>query len=226
MKQKRTGLFALALASVMAVSALIPAAYAANDTASDAISGATPPASTAEKGFGGHRGRHSRDESVEEAGIGRAAAKAAALSDAGLTDEQVKKVRVKSSVKEDTEAYRVFFVYDGTSYSYQIDAETGTVLDKKTGAAEELPSRGKHGKRGESTSAEEAGIGKAAAKDAALSAAGFTADQVDKVKARYATQDGVAVYKVSFRHDDQKYSYIINAGTGAVVEHATEAASV
>lgn len=228
MKQKRTGLFALALASVMAISALVPAAFAA-DSSTDAVSGATPSESTdarGGKGRCGHRGGRQRNETTEEAGIGKDAAKTAALSDAGLTAKQVEKVRARYSTKDDTAAYRVFFVYEDTAYSYKIDAETGAVLDKKTGSAEELQSRGKHGKGGKEAAAEEAGIGRDAAKQAALSAAGLTADQVGKVKARYTTQDDVAVYKVSFRYDGQKYSFVINAETGAVMEHTTEAANV
>lgn len=227
MKQKRTGLFALALASIMAVTTLVPAAFAA-DSSTDAVSGATPSESAEarnRKSRGGHRGGRSSEETAEEVGIGKDAAKAAALSDAGLTAEQVEKARARYNSKDDTAAYRVFFVYEDTAYSYKIDAKTGAILDKKTGSTEELKGRTKHGKGGKDA-AKEVGIGKDAAKQAALSAAGLTADQVGKVKAHYTMQDDVAVYKVSFRYDGQKYSYVINAETGAVLEHTAAATNV
>ena len=90
------------------------------------------------------RGKHSAESKIAEPenSIGKDAAKAAALADAGLTAEQTGKVKSRVSQMDDgTVIYKVSFTYDGQKYSYQIDAMTGKVLDKSTEDATEFASR-------------------------------------------------------------------------------------
>ena len=71
-----------------------------------------------------------------------------------MTAEQAGKVKARYSEQDGTPVYRVRFTLEDTSYSYQIDAETGAVLERETGSAAEGHSRGRRGGRG---SAAEAG---------------------------------------------------------------------
>ena len=76
-------------------------------------------------------------------------------------------------------------------------------------------------------------IGRQAAREAALAAAGVNAEQASKVKARLAElEDGTVVYKVHFTDGETWYSFRIDAVTGEVLsktektaaEHAAEKA--
>ena len=81
------------------------------------------------------KARPAKKEKVAEPenAIGKASAKEKALADAGLTLEQVGKVRSRVSTLEDgTIVYKVRFTYDGQKYSYKINALTGELVDKKT----------------------------------------------------------------------------------------------
>ena len=83
-------------------------------------------------------------------------------------------------------------------------------------------SNGKKQKKKETAEPENA-IGKDAAKQKVLVDAGFTADQIKKIKARVSTtEDGTVIYKVSFVFEGQKYSYQINALTGTIINKSTE----
>lgn len=87
--------------------------------------------------------------------------------------------------------------------------------------------RGAHARPEEPADHENA-IGKDAAKEIALADAGFTADQIERVRARLSDRDGTVVYRVSFNYDGQRYSYkidpvsgeILNKTVGKTTEHS------
>ena len=156
MKHKRW--IALLLAAVFAVSAMSITAFAAESTENETETAAEKRAEKA------GRGKHGHKEKVEEPenAVGKDAAKEAALSDAGLAANQVETVWSKVRMTEDgTVIYKVRFTFDGQRYSYQIDALTGEILDKKqTEAAEKdsvsgHSSHAKHGKRQRTESADD-----------------------------------------------------------------------
>ena len=148
MKLRHTGALALALASVVALSAaLAPAAFAEEpDTTDNTAVVETVAGRNSHRKGRCHGGGRAEAAEIETA-IGKDAAKEIALADAGLTAEQTGKVRARYSEKDDTPVYRVRFTVEGTSYSYKIDAETGAVLEKETGSAAEEHSHSKKGGR-------------------------------------------------------------------------------
>ena len=87
---------------------------------------------------------HERPEEPEapENAIGKDAAKEIALADAGLTAEQVEKVRARLSDKDGTLVYKVSLKYDGQKYSYKIDPVSGEILDKTVSEATEHSGHG------------------------------------------------------------------------------------
>ena len=91
--------------------------------------------------------------------------------------------------------------------------------------AQETQKAQRHGKRGgEKTAEPENAIGKDAAETKALTEAGVTAEQAGKVKVHVSKlDDGTVVYKVRFTCDGTRYSYQINATTGAVIDKSAEA---
>ena len=102
-------------------------------------------------------------------------------------------------------------------------AETPETGEQTETAQETATQNRKHGVK---ITEPENAIGKDATKEKALSDAGISADQAGKVKVRLSEQeDGTVIYKVSFVFDSQRYSYMINALTGAVSDKNTEAVS-
>ena len=99
--------------------------------------------------------------------------------------------------------------------------------DADTGAtAQTSGSDSRQSKSGEKTTEPENAVGKDAAKEKALSDAGVTAEQAGKVRARVSRlEDGTVIYKVRFTCDGQKYSYQIDALSGAIVDKSAEAVS-
>lgn len=57
------------------------------------------------------------------------------------------------------------------------------------------------------------------AQNIALEHAGFTADQVARLRTEYEVDDGVRLYEVKFRQGRWEYDYEINANTGAILSY-------
>ena len=89
------------------------------------------------------KGGKKQEAAEPENAIGKGAAKVIALADAGLSAEQVEKVRARVSESDGTAVYKVHFTYEGQRYSYRIDALSGEILDQKVSDASEAPSRSK-----------------------------------------------------------------------------------
>ena len=60
-------------------------------------------------------------------------------------------------------------------------------------------------------------IGRDAAKAAALADAGFSAQEVQRLKADFERDDGFVFYEVKFISGTTEYEYTIDASTGAVL---------
>lgn len=76
------------------------------------------------------RERLERDEKTNlDTGIGAAAAKAAALRHAGLSEQQVTKLEVEAEREDGRWVYEVEFEHGGMEYEYTIDAADGAVLE-------------------------------------------------------------------------------------------------
>ena len=60
--------------------------------------------------------------------IGETEARDIALKHAGLTANQVSRLRVEFDYDDGVPEYEVDFVYDGFEYDYEIHAETGKIL--------------------------------------------------------------------------------------------------
>ena len=80
------------------------------------------------------RGAKKEEASEPEGAVGKQAAKEAALADAGLTADEVSRIRARVSEQDGAVVYKVRFTFDGQKYSYRIDALSGQVLDKTVGA--------------------------------------------------------------------------------------------
>ena len=137
--------------------------------------------------------------------IGVEAAKSAALKHAGLSTAVFTKA--ERDYDDGRLEYELEFHTDSAAYEVTVDAATGRVLDYE-----------KENLRGGSTS----DIGTQAAKSAALRHAGLSEGQVQELQVEWDNENGRAVYEVEFKSGGMEYDYVIDAATGAVLDHETE----
>ena len=104
--------------------------------------------------------------------------------------------------------YELEFHTDSAAYEVTVDAATGRVLDYE-----------KENLRGGTGSTD---IGAQAAKAAALKHAGLSESQVRELQVEWDSEHGRAVYEVEFKSGGMEYDYVIDAATGAVLDHETE----
>ena len=139
-------------------------------------------------------------------------AKEAALSDAGLTaDQVVAYTKLKKDYDDGREEYEIEFVTATHKYEYEIDAVSGAVIGKSVEAfaASGVGTAGEY-------------IGADRAEEIALSHAGLTASDVGFVKSELDRDDGIIAYEVEFSKGFVEYEYKIDAVTGAVIEFESE----
>lgn len=141
--------------------------------------------------------------------IGAEKAKSIALSHAGFTASQVQGLKVEKDYDDGRLEYEVEFYAGTTEYDYTISGTDGTILKQD---------KEEHG--GSQTTQPSAGsdIGAEKAKSIALSDAGFTASQVQNLKAEQEYDDGRLEYQVEFRVGGTEYEYTISAADGAILE--------
>ena len=141
--------------------------------------------------------------------IGDEAARAAALTGAGLSTEAVTFLGTELASRNGVEYYLVSFTSGDSRYESQVDALSGVVIQ-----SESMPLT-------QSASAPaEASITAEDAKAKALAHAGLAETDVTFIKAELDRDDGRLVYDVEFYTADYKeYDYEIDAATGEVVSY-------
>ncbi len=141
--------------------------------------------------------------------IGAEKAKSIALAHAGFTASQVQNLKVEKDYDDGQLEYEVEFYAGTTEYDYTISGTDGTILKQD---------KEEHG--GSQTTQPSAGsdIGAEKAQSIALSDAGFTASQVQNLKAEREYDDGRLEYQVEFRVNGTEYEYTISATDGAILE--------
>lgn len=138
--------------------------------------------------------------------IGMEAAKSAALKHAGLSTAVFTKA--ERDYDDGRLEYELEFHTDSAAYEVTVDAATGRVLDYE-----------KEDLRGGTGSTD---IGAQAAKAAALKHAGLSEGQVQQLQVEWDNENGRAVYEVEFKSGGMEYDYVIDAATGAVLDHEVE----
>ncbi|MCD7801998.1 MAG: PepSY domain-containing protein [Clostridiales bacterium] len=146
--------------------------------------------------------------------IGETAAKEIALADAGFEEDWVSDIWVKLDTDDDTgvQEYEVEFRESGIEYDYEINATTGDIISKSTEPVDD-----------DVASIDTTGlIGEDAAKEAALTDAGFAESEVTGLRVQLDVDDGVTIYEVEFCQGGNEYDYDVNAATGAIITSSVE----
>lgn len=150
-------------------------------------------------------------------------AKAIALAHATLTTEDVTRLKAEFDRDDLIPNWEVEFRYGDWEYDYTISAVSGEILKwdkeydplKKTETPAEPVATEPPVTEVTTLTAEEA-------KAIALAHAGFTADQVTRLRAEFDRDDGVTEWEVEFRVDGWEYEYEINAETGEILHSEKE----
>ena len=148
--------------------------------------------------------------------IGIDAAQEAALSAAGISEADAEFSVSGLDSKDGTFFYEVSFTSGDKSYSYDIDALTGVVIEEaispiEDGSAQASSGRPQGGGSNGLISREEA-------ESIALSDAGLEASEAARLRSELDRDDGWMIYEVEFYGPDGlEYDYAINAETGEIV---------
>lgn len=160
--------------------------------------------------------------------IGESAAKAAALSHAGVSESSTKYCNAWLEYDDGrAECYEVEFMAGNTRYEYKIALTSATVLESEResygGSGSSGQSTGQSGSQtsgGTGTSSTDIGAEKA--KSIALNHAGVSASQTSEMKVEQDWDDGVLEYEVEFKAGGVEYEYTIHGGTGQILKYESD----
>ncbi len=151
-------------------------------------------------------------------------ARAAALESAGRSEDEVVFSKAKQKKDDGRQVFEIeFFVVDEAEYEYQIDLESGTILEESYERWDEESARAynklsQNNEKTERNVEAEGLIDLEEAKAIALEQAGLKADEVTFKKAKLERDDGRLEYEIEFFVAGEKeYEYEIDANTGEVL---------
>ncbi|HIQ75841.1 MAG TPA: PepSY domain-containing protein [Candidatus Faecousia excrementipullorum] len=148
--------------------------------------------------------------------IGTEKAKSIALEAAGVTASQVRNLRVERDYDDGQLEYEIEFYVGSTEYDYVISGVDGTILEQDVeqegGSHTTQPTQPSTG----------SDIGAEKAKSIALSHAGFTASQVQRLKVEKDYDDGRLEYEVEFYAGSTEYDYTISGTDGTILKQDKE----
>ena len=153
--------------------------------------------------------------------IGLERAKAIALGDAGLSAASVTFTEAKPDFDDGVPNYDLDFYTATHEYDYEIDAQTGAIMDKSVEvnehAVRETKPAATAAPTAAATEAARGFIGVDRAKSIALGHAGVSASSVSFSKAKLDDDDGRGVYEIEFYVGNTEYDYKIDAYSGGII---------
>lgn len=154
--------------------------------------------------------------------IGESAAKAAALSHAGVKESDTKYCNAWLEYDDGrAECYEVEFMVGSSRYEYEIALTSATVLKHEVKTYSQSTSGGSTGSTGNSGSTS-SDIGSEAAKSAALKDAGVSASSATGMKVERDWDDGRLEYEIEFWANNTEYDYTVDGTSGAILKRDTE----
>lgn len=164
-----------------------------------------------------HENYGGRDTQANDSGttvtavLTEAEAKAIAFASAGVSEDTLSHINVKLDFDHGSLRYEIAFRSASTQYEYEIDANSGSILDVET-EIDNAPSPN------HSYHTSDSYIGEAAAKAAALAHAGVAEFELSKWEIELDFDDGHAIYEIEFKTSSMEYEYEIDANSGAVLK--------
>lgn len=155
-----------------------------------------------------------KSDSKNQSLISEEEAKAIALKDAGVSENEVTKIRVKLDDDDGIQEYEVEFYVGNKEYDYDIDASTGKILSKDMEIEDDFQNNG-----GSGNSAQTA-VTEAEAKKIALAKVPDATEKNIRIHLDY--EDGKPVYEGSIVYGGMEYDFEIDASSGTILEWEQE----
>ena len=155
------------------------------------------------------------DSTVQPQEVSLDGAKAAALKDAGLSESDVIFKKAELDHDHGTQVYDIEFYTSDIEYEYEIDASSGTVLEKNIEQFQVQTNPTNSAINSSSNNY----IGVDRAKEIALNHAQLNESDVQFVKAKLENDDGGVEYEIEFYSGRTEYDYTIDAVSGNIIEY-------
>ena len=165
-------------------------------------------------------GVQSTGQASDKAYIGSDMAAQAAFDHAGVTQADVMGLEVEFDHDDGIMVYDVEFYAGGSEYEYEIDASTGAIVEYSSEAGHDWTPPSQDAAQGQTS--QEWQLTPQEALDIALQHAGISRESADVDKSELDWDDGVLTYEVEFKSGGYEYEYVIDAASGAVLEHDRE----
>lgn len=155
-------------------------------------------------------------------------AKQVALNHAGIDANAISDYECELDRDDGKVIYEISFEHGHAEYEYDIDAETGAIISwEKDSDKENQHNQNGHDHNSTQNNAstqpsDPQYISREEAKGIALKHATVTADDIRDYECELDTENGVAVYEVSFQVGSQEYEFEINATTGEILHWDVE----
>ncbi len=155
------------------------------------------------------------DSTVQPQEVSLDGAKAAALKDAGLSESDVIFKKAELDHDHGTQVYDIEFYTSDIEYEYEIDASSGTVLEKNIEQfqIQTDPTNSAVNSSGNNY------IGVDRAKEIALNHARLNESDVQFAKAKLENDDDGVEYEIEFYSGRTEYDYTIDAVSGNIIEY-------
>lgn len=137
---------------------------------------------------------------TSDAKITKDKAKEIALKHASVSEADITDYEIELDNDDNILHYDISFKHNGKKYDYDINAQTGEVMNDEKNAK----------------------ISKEKAKEIALKHAGVKEADISDYEIDLDTENGVLVYDISFDHDGKEYDYDVNATTGEISNSKNE----
>ncbi len=161
--------------------------------------------------------------------IGKDAAKTAAFSDAGVTEDEITRLKVSKDHDDGRSIYEVDFTVasTGDEYDYEISAEDGSILqvDREMGKGsvnttqDQTQNQEQTQNQGTTTQSQPA-ISEEKAKNLALERVPGASAQDLRMQLEF--EDGIQKYEGDIVYDGKEYDFEIDANTGTFLEWSEE----
>ncbi len=167
------------------------------------------------QGSAGNQPDKEGDSTVQPQEVSLDGAKAAALKDAGLSESDVVFKKAELDHDHGTQVYDIEFYTSDIEYEYEIDASSGTVLEKNI---EQFQIQTDPTNSAVNSSVNNY-IGVDRAKEIALNHARLNESDVQFAKAKLENDDDGVEYEIEFYSGRTEYDYTIDAVSGNIIEY-------
>ena len=156
--------------------------------------------------------------------IGAQKAQEIALTHANVQTDAAQLLEVKLDCDDGVMIYEVEFISAGFEYEYEIEAQTGDIIEHKTERQDDAvsvpvatPSVPQPTPQPDTSGTDLIGVDKA--REIVFAHAGIQASDARKLDIETDYEDGLLIYEIEFEAGNLEYEYELNARTGEIIKN-------